>query len=270
MRDFYDRPVSPDRTPALFVAHGNPMNALGRTRFARFLRSWGEALPRPRAILCVSAHWEAPALTAGSAETPATLHDFWGFPDELFALRYPAPGDPALAVRAASLLGAAGMPCGTDAGRGLDHGAWAPLLLLFPRADVPVVQLSLVRRGRLDDLVSVGRALAPLRDEGVLLLGSGNLVHNLATADLHDETPPVEGWAAELDAWIAGRIRARDLDALAAFRERAPHGRLGHPTVEHFAPLLPVLAAAVPDEPVTFPFEGFEHATLSLRCVAVG
>src|SRR5262249_6407668 len=158
----------PPRMPAVFSAHGNPMNAIRENAFTRFLGTWRRDLPKPCAILVVSAHWEAPALACTGSERPPTIHDFYGFPDELYALRYPAPGDPRLAARVAALTGAS-----IDRERGLDHGAWAPLLKIFPGADVPVVQISLMARAPMERHLDVGRALAPLRDEGVLMLGSG-------------------------------------------------------------------------------------------------
>ncbi len=255
------------RMPVLFVAHGNPMNALGRTRFARFLAQWGPALPRPRAVLVISAHWERPSLRVTAAPQPETIHDFYGFPQELFAVRYPAPGDPGLAARVAELLAGAGLAVGAEPARGLDHGAWSPLRLLFPDADVPVVELSLLTGDDFTRHVAVGRPLAPLRDEGVLIVASGNLVHNLAAADLRREDAPAAAWSTAFDAWVKERLEAWDVDALAAFRLAGPHGGMAHPTSEHFTPLLVACGAADPRPAVGFPYEGFEHGTLSLRCV---
>lgn len=257
------------RLPVLFTAHGNPMNALGGTPLADFLAGWARDFPRPRAILMVSAHWQTRGLAVTAAARPETIHDFFGFPPALFALRYPAPGDPALAEDVRARLSAAGFPSRLDAARGLDHGAWAPLLFLFPRADVPVVQLSLPLGVPLGRLVDIGRALGPLRDEGVLVAGSGNLTHNLGTADLRARDLPVAGWARAFDAWVQERLDAWDLASLAAFDERAPQARLAHPTSEHYEPLLAVCGAAdaAPPPRVTAAFEGFEHATLSLRCL---
>lgn len=256
------------RLPVLFTAHGNPMNALGTTPFAAKLRAWSAGWPRPSAILCVSAHREEMPLSLTASEWPSTVHDFYGFPRALFELRYPAPGAPAVAGRAASLLAAAGLPARLDAAAGLDHGTWAPLLLALPAADVPVVQLSLPVRSRLQTCAAMGRALAPLRDEGVLLLGSGNLVHNLREADLSAVDLPVDPWAAEFDEWAAARISAGDVDALASPAE-APNARRAHPTLEHYAPVV-ACAAAAGDDGAAFPITGFEHANLSLRCVRWG
>jgi 4,5-DOPA dioxygenase extradiol len=256
-----------DRQPICFTAHGNPMNALGRTAFARFLIRWGADLPRPRALLVVSAHWEQARLQVTAAERPETIHGFYGFPQELYGLSYPAPGDPALAKRVQARLRGAGMEASLDPTRGLDHGAWAPLRGLVPAADLPVVQLSLLAGVPFPRHLEVGRALAPLRDEGVLILGSGNLVHNLATADLGQADLPPVAWAVAFDDWVRHGLDTWDLAALAEFAERAPYGGQAHPTAEHYLPLLVACGAADPRPRVSYPYEGFEHGSLSLRCV---
>jgi 4,5-DOPA dioxygenase extradiol len=243
------------------------MNALGGTPFAEFLTSWGRSLPRPAAILVVSAHWESRRLSVATTTTPETIHDFYGFPESLYALRYPAPGAPAAAERARDLLAEAGFDVTTDPRRGLDHGAWAPLRFVFPEADTPVFQVSLLSGVPLDRLVDVGRALAPLRDEDVLIIGSGNLVHNLRTADFDYRDRPPEPWVVEFDAWVKERLDAGNVTGLTRFRDLAPHGSLAHPTVEHYAPLLVACGASGPQPSATYPFEGFEHATISMRCV---
>jgi len=267
--------MSTERMPVVFSAHGNPMNAIRDNAFTRFLRSWAADLPRPRAILAISAHWEeARGIQVTGSERPRTIHDFFGFPGELFAIRYPAPGDPALARRALDLLSQAELTASIDSDRGIDHGVWSPLRRLYPDASIPVVQISLRSGVQMEAHIAAGEALAPLRDEGILILASGNLVHNLHTADLGLEDPPAESWAVEFDAWVASRLNAWDLASLGSFRERAPHGRLAHPTTEHYAPLLVAAGAAGATEPsrghprVTYPFEGFEHGTISMRCVA--
>ncbi len=256
------------RLPVLFAAHGSPMNALGTTRFAAMLRTWGAAWPKPSAILCVSAHREETPLSVTSGERPVTVHDFYGFPPALYALRYPAPGAPPVAGRAAAVLAAAGIPVRLDPAAGLDHGTWAPLLVALPEAAIPVVQLSLPARSRLDVCAAMGKALAPLRDEGILLLGSGNLVHNLREADLSAVELPVEPWAAEFDGWVAERILAGDVDALVSL-DGAPSARRAHPSLEHYAPVV-VCAAAAGGDAASFPVTGFEHASLSLRSVRWG
>ena len=241
-------PESSAPLPTLFLSHGSPMHALeaGATATGRAWRALGERLPRPRAILMASAHWETdvPALTG--AARPETIHDFRGFPAPLYEIRYPVPGAPELAARARDLLQAAGFEAGIDPARGLDHGAWAPLLYVFPRADVPVVQLSLqVERGPRHHL-ALGRALAPLAAEGVLVVGSGHLTHNLSEMRSLRDTGigPAAPYVAEFQEWVRALIEAHDYDTLADYRRRSPAGVRAHPTEEHFLPLFVALGAA--------------------------
>jgi 4,5-DOPA dioxygenase extradiol len=256
------RPTAP-LLPAGFVAHGAPFLAVNAARGAP-LRAWAASLPRPRAFLFVSAHFERAPLTIGAETARELLYDFTGFPPELYRVRYPAPGAPELAERVAALL-AHLAPLRSE--RPLDHGVWTPLVHLAPAADVPVLELSMPRPWSARELFELGRALAPLRAEGVWILGSGNLVHNLGRLD-PDEAPP-PAWAVEFDAWIADVLRRRDWDALIGYRERAPALRLAHPTEEHLRPLL-VAAGAGADGPVSFPVEGWEWGSLSRRCVQLG
>ncbi len=235
--------------PSLFVSHGSPTVALDPTPAHHFLRSLGERIGRPRATLCISAHWEttAPAVTASSQ--PPTIHDFGGFPDALYALRYPAPGDPELAAALIARLAAAGIEAGTDPDRGLDHGAWIPLLLMYPEADIPVLQLSVQTALGPRHHLALGAALAPLREEGVLVMGSGALTHNLADAlgrlragaTATGDPPP--DWAVAFDDWVREVVEGGDLEALADYRERAPFATTAHPTEEHFLPLFVAAAA---------------------------
>ncbi len=254
--------------PVAFTAHGNPMNALGHNPFSAALQRWSAALNGARAVVCVSAHWQSEGVWVTVAERPATIHDFWGFPEELNRLRYPAPGDPGLARRAASLLEESRFDCEEDPDRGLDHGAWAPLLFLRPSADVPVVQISLPLGIPLEDLVLLGQALSPLRRDGILILGSGNLVHNLAAADLRRKDAPVPSWAVDFDSWVEDALLAGDLEALAR-PHAAPGGAMAHPTLEHYAPLL-VCAGAAEGDKASFAHESFEHGTIGMRCVQFG
>lgn len=256
------------RQPALFVSHGAPLEALEREGpFARDLRRAVEGWPRPRAIAIVSAHWETPGgVKATAAARPELIYDFGGFPEELYRLRYPCPGDPALAARAVALLRAAGLAAATEPARGLDHGAWVPLLLGFPEADVPVVQISLPRHAQPQALAAHGAALSALRDEGVLLIGSGGAVHNLSRVSLGDPGGSADApWAREFDGWLAGRLAARDFAAVLAYRQNAPQSRLAVPTPEHFDPLLLVLGAAREGEAARTVHEGFTYGSLSMR-----
>lgn len=251
--------------PVLFTAHGSPVNALGCSAFARSLAEWGRQWPACRALLLVSAHWRAAQARLTGAARPETLHDFFGFPEELYELRYPAPGDPELARDVAGLLSRAGFAAAVDERRGLDHGAWAPLRAALPEAPVPVVQLSLLWDSPARH-VELGAALAPLRDQGVLIVGSGNLVHNLGTAVFEDPQAPVADWSREFDAWVAERLLAGDHAALADYRQQHRLGARSHPTDEHYLPALVAAGAGGPGARVSFPVQGFEHGTLSLRC----
>jgi 4,5-DOPA dioxygenase extradiol len=257
--------------PALFVSHDAPTVALEEDGWSAALRRVGAAEPRPRAVAVISAHWESGAsIAVGAAPRPRTIHDFGGFPRALYDIQYPASGEPALARTIADRLVAAGFPAGLDPGRGLDHGAWVPLRFLYPNAGVPVVPVSLPELPDVERLYRLGEALAPLRDEGVLLLGSGSLIHNLARIDMRDKARPPDAWARAFDAWMAERIAARDLPALARWREDAPHAAEAAPTSEHLDPLFGILGAARPGDAITPLFEGFHHGNLGMRSIHIG
>jgi 4,5-DOPA dioxygenase extradiol len=250
--------------PALFVGHGNPMNAIERNVFHLKWAALGKELPRPKAVLCVSAHWETRGACVTATQTPETIHDFYGFPKALFDVRYPAPGDPGLAHRVASLV--TGERVRLDPRRGLDHGAWSVLIAMYPDADVPVVQLGIdtSRPGR--HHYGLARALAPLRDEGVLVMGSGNVVHNLRLFDFRDPTP--RDWAMRADAEIRERIAGRDHDALMDYPERED-ARLAVPTPEHYLPLLYAIALQQGSETAEF-FNGRVQGSISMTSVLIG
>ncbi len=226
--------------PAVFVSHGAPTLAVEENDTTDFLKQLGRMLGKPRAVLCVSAHWNTGAPAVSAAERPRTIHDFGGFAEELYSISYPAPGAPTLAARVAELLGGSGIDCSVSAERGLDHGAWVPLRLLYPEADVPVAQLSI--QPQLDPIhhLRLGRALAPLRGEGVLLLATGSVTHNLSTL-APGGPPPV--WAREFDEWLFRKITRGEEDELLNYRSLAPHARLAHPTDEHLLPLFVALGA---------------------------
>lgn len=257
----------PNRLPVLFCAHGNPMNAVRGNAFTRFLKAWRRHIPRPRALLAVSAHWESGTPTLSAAPRPETLHDFHGFPQALYDIRYAVNGAPDVAERVQRLLTEAGVENRAYYQQGLDHGVWAPLLHLYPEADIPIAQLSLLAGVPLARQLEIGRLLAPLRSEGVLIFCSGNLVHNLATANLSRDDLPPEPWAVEADAWIKKQLDHWRLEALTRIREEIPDGQKAHPSLEHYAPLLIACGAAEPQPLVSYPYEGFEHGTISMRCV---
>lgn len=257
--------MTPAPMPVLFVGHGNPMNAVGDNRWSRAWKEMAAALPRPRAILAVSAHWYLPGTHVTGDERPRTIHDFGGFPDELYQVQYPAPGDAALAETVRQRLAAWDATTRTD--WGLDHGTWSVLRHMYPKADVPIVQLSIDARADPDTHWAIGAALAPLRDDGVLVAASGNLVHNLPSAfrkwRAGDER--TEGWATDFDQKTASAIEAHDGDRLrAALDDRL--GALAHPTPDHYLPVL-YGAAAAGDGEASFPVEGFDMGDVSMRCV---
>ena len=256
----------PPRMPVLFVGHGSPMNAIEDNEWSRGFRALAALLPRPRAILSVSAHWFVPGTFLGANERPETLHDFGGFPPALYAVQYPAPGDAALAHRVIGLLGAGRAAASTD--WGLDHGTWSVLLHLRPAADVPVVQLSIHEQLPPAAHLALGRALAPLRDEGVLVMGSGNLVHNLGYAmrSLRRGDLSTPAWASTFDADLARAIERHDLEFLVR-AGAGEAGRMSHPTPDHYLPLLYAAGAAGGPGPVSFPITGFDLGSLSMRSV---
>lgn len=243
---------SNERMPAIFAAHGAPV-LLDDAAWMGELAAWASAMPKPKSILMVSAHWEARPATLGATTPVPLVYDFYGFPEQYYRTVYPSPGAPALAARVRGLLKERGIAATDDPARGLDHGAYVPLVAMYPEADVPVLQLSMPR---LDpaELFALGRSLAPLRDEGVLVFGSGFLTHNMRYAF----RPGVPEWAREFDAWAEGAISSFDVDALLDFEKRAPAARTALPTWEHYAPLLVAAGAAAEAKPsVSFPITGW-------------
>ena len=236
-----------DRLPALFVSHGAPTLILEDVPARTFLKDLGRQYGNAGSVLCISAHWNLPGVRVTSVENPETIHDFYGFPQELYTIRYPAHGNPALAGKVARILVDQGIPCETDTVRGLDHGAWVPLKLMFPSADIPVVQLSIQRNLDPAFHVALGMALAGLRDEGVLILGSGGAVHPLGdpTASL-GEGAPTEPWAVEFNDWLTDAVTRGDRDRLIGYRALAPHAQRAHPYPDHYMPLLAAMGAAGP------------------------
>jgi len=259
--------------PSIFISHGSPMTALEETPARRFLEGLAAQVARPRAILCVSAHWESEQPTVSAAVSPETIHDFYGFPEPLYRLSYPAPGAPALAERVAALLTEAGLDCALDSDRGLDHGAWIPLLLAYPQADIPVTQLSIQHHLGPDHQLAVGRALAPLRREGVLILGSGALTHNLADVAQRrrqgrTEAPP-PAWAVGFEAWVDERVKRGAVDELVDYRRLAPEAETAHPRDEHFLPLLTAAGAGGGGRGETL-HSSFHLASLAMSAYAFG
>lgn len=249
--------------PSLFVAHGSPL-LLEDASWVGELRTWARALPRPTSVLVISAHWEQAPLTLGSVETAPLIYDFDGFPQRFYQQAYHAPGAPGLAQRIRSLM-AGVVPVASMPHRGLDHGAYVPLVAMFPDADIPVLQVSLPSLEP-QALLELGRRLAPLRKEGCLVMGSGFLSHNLALLRHYPEGLAPE-WAIAFDAWVADALARKDIDALLDYRQRAPSVAQALPTHEHFAPLFVALGAAAGPGAVSFPITGFAVGAMTRRSV---
>ena len=244
----------PGRMPAVYLGHGAPP-LLDDALWVAELAAWAEALPRPSAVLMVSAHWTQWPLALGATDAAVPLvYDFYGFPDRYYQVRYPAPPAPELARRVADLAGGE-RPVKFESSRGLDHGAYVPLVAMYPEADVPVLQVSLPSLDP-DALLELGGRLRPLRDEGVLIMGSGFMTHGLPFLREFVLDAPPPDWSRDFDQWVAAALERRDLAALAAFRD-VPSARYAHPTVEHFAPLFVALGAADPDASMATPIAGF-------------
>jgi 4,5-DOPA dioxygenase extradiol len=261
------------RMPTFFISHGSPMLAVVDSAARRFLAQLGPRLPAPSAVVVLSAHHDTSTTEVTAAAEPDTIHDFGGFPDELYRLRYPAPGSPELAREIVSLLQTAELPARLAPTRGLDHGAWIPLSLMFPRADVPVLQVSIDTGRSPQQHFALGRALRALRDANTLVLGSGGATHNLAAyaraRGRTDDSAPPE-WVEAFNEWIAGAVVARRLEDLFRFAERAPYAAQNHPTAEHFLPLFVTLGAAYDDEPGVRIHASYDRGLLSLDAYAFG
>ncbi len=258
------------RQPTLFLSHGSPMHAVEAGAVGAAWAALGRSLARPRAILLASAHWETSVPMLTGNPQPETIHDFGGFPPELYKLRYPAPGAPELATQAVALLKSAELTAGVDGCRGLDHGAWVPLRWMYPQADVPVVQVSLQPGLGTAHHVRLGRALAPLADDNVLIVGSGHTTHNLRDWMSGARRQEPLRYAEAFAGWVGARLEARDTDALIAYREQAPEALRAHPTEEQFLPLLVAWGAARPDAHVERVVEGFEAGALALDSYVFG
>lgn len=257
-----------ERIPAIFFGHGNPMNALFQNAWTEGWADIGRSIPRPKAILCLSAHWYVPAVAVTAMQQPKTIHDFGGFPRELFEYQYPAPGSPELAARVREIIGGDVL---ADEGRwGLDHGTWSVLCHVFPDADVPVVQLSIDETQPAEFHYQLGRRLAPLRDEGVLVIASGNIVHNLHTYAWGRRDAEPFDWALRFEETARSLIAAGDHRPLIDYESLGRDATLSAPTPDHYLPLLYVLGAAGEGDEVSFPIDGFDGGSISMTCVRIG
>ena len=253
------------RMPTIFFGHGNPMNALEENRYTKAWREIGQSIPRPTAIVAISAHWYLPATLVTAMEQPRTIHDFGGFPKELYAVRYGAKGDVKLASRLTKLLGA-----NEDHQWGLDHGTWSVLCHVFPNADVPVVQLSIDETQPPKFHYDLGTRLAPLREEGILIIGSGNLVHNLHTYAWGRHPAEPFDWAVRFEKQARDMLLAGNDEPLIDYESLGRDAILSAPTPDHYLPLLYVMGARSKDDAVAFPVEGIDGGSVSMLTVRLG
>lgn len=254
--------------PAIFVGHGNPMNAITQNAYTAGWAAIGASVPRPRAVLAVSAHWYIPGCGVTVNAEPTTIHDFGGFPTELYAVQYPAPGSPELARRVKELLSSPEVSL--DEGWGLDHGTWSVLIHMFPRADIPVVQLAIDERQPPRFHYELGKRLAPLREEGVLVVGSGNLVHNLHSYAWGRDGVNAYDWAVRFEQQARELLLAGEDATLVAYEGLGRDAMLSVPTPDHYLPLLYVLGLRRGDEPISFPVEGVDGGSVSMLAVRIG
>ncbi len=254
--------------PAIFVGHGNPMNALLKNEYTEAWRNIGQTIPTPKKILCISAHWYIPSTAVTISDAPRTIHDFGGFPKELYQVSYPSPGDPQLASQVQQLLS----PVSTyaDPDWGLDHGTWSVLCHIYPQADIPVVQLSIDETQPPSFHFELGRKLAPLREQDVLILGSGNLVHNLHAYAWGRHVPEPYDWATRFEQRARQLMMAAEYSPLIHYESLGKDALLSVPTPEHYLPLLYVLGTGKQNETVTFPVEGIDGGSVSMLSVQIG
>ncbi len=256
--------------PTLFLSHGSPMHALQAGKAGEVWAALAAALPKPKAVLMVTAHWETNLPMFSGNASPSMIYDFGGFPDALYKIQYAAPGEPDVAARAQALLKDAGFTAGVDGCRGFDHGTWVPLLKMYPDADVPIVQLSVQTAMNPRHHFEVGRALAPLTKEGVLIVGSGHLTHNLRDWMMSRGQTAHAAYAVKFQAWVYQHLATHDVDALTHYRDQAPEALRAHPTEEHFLPLFVALGAAGEDAKVQRVFDGFEGSALAMDAYRFG
>ena len=270
MPDEGPRVAEEERMPVVFVGHGSPMNLIEDNQWSRGFRAVGKQLPRPEKILAISAHWFVDGTLLTVEDSPRTIHDFSGFPEALYAIEYPAPGSPALAQRIGSVIGTERVSLTTE--WGLDHGTWSVLRWMYPEADIPVVQLSIDRRLDPSDHLEIGKRIAVLRDEAVLILASGNITHNLQDAfkNMRDGRTDTPDWAERFDEATSNAVAEHDIAGLLALWPDSDDGRRAHPTPDHWLPVLYAYGASRSDDSVTFPASGFDLGSLSMRSILFG
>ena len=258
------------RLPTLYVSHGSPMLAITDTPAHRFLAHVAADLPRPETILVVSAHWTTRAPAVGTAAKPPMIYDFGGFDAKLYSMTYPAPGAPEVSRRAARLLNAAGLAAGEDEGRGYDHGVWVPLQIMYPEADIPVAQVSMQPLADARHHYALGRALAPLRDEGVLIVASGSMTHNLRALERDNLEGPPPPWVTGFTDWMHDKLTTGDREAVLDAIDIAPGAEANHPYDDHLLPLFVALGATEPGEPVRRLHSSYEYGVLAMDTYRFG
>lgn len=257
-----------ERLPVVFIGHGNPMNALWDNDFTRSLQRLGKDLPRPQTILCISAHWMTEGTWITSAPHPRTIHDFFGFPQELFDIQYPSPGQPEMAEHILTSVQGPRIHPDPDMW-GIDHGTWAVLKHMYPQADIPVLQLSLYMSKSPDYHYELGKLLRQFRSQGVLIIGSGNIVHNLNVL-IRSEFPKPYDWAIEFDEWVKNQLESRSYRTLVNQAHSTQAGKLSIPSWDHWYPLLYTLGASDNKDELTFSYEGIDNGSISMRCFTLG
>lgn len=257
-----------ERMPVLFIGHGSPMNAIETNEFTQTLVSLSEKVPRPRAILCVSAHWMTEGTWVTAMDRPKTIHDFYGFPKALFDIQYPAPGAPEIATLIRETVQRPSIVSDKETW-GLDHGSWSVLRHMYPKADIPVLEMSVYMEQTAEYHLQLGEKLRPLRDQGILIVGSGNIVHNLQQLSWESSAAPYP-WAIEFDQWSKQRLESRDFKSLATQYLKTEAGKLSVPSNDHYFPLFPVLGASDNKDEMQFEYGGIQNSSISMRAVSFG
>lgn len=255
------------KMPAIFIGHGSPLNAVADNDFTQTLNRLGQSLPRPKSILSISAHWITNGTKITSHASPKTIHDFFGFNRELYEILYPAPGNPQLAFRIAEKISSQLTFVGLSHEWGLDHGTWIPLRHMYPEANIPVIQLSLNLNESPSFHFQLGKLLRELRNEGVLIIGSGNIVHNIPMMNWNDDSSALP-WAQEFDQWVVDQISQRKYSSLLNDFMKHTHSQLSVPTMEHFLPLLHILGASSEDDQMTIEYQKIKNATISMTTIS--
>ncbi len=274
MADSKEKKTQIAKMPVLFIGHGSPLNIISKNSYTDSLTKLAKDLPLPRAVMVISAHWLTDGTYVGCMPKPRTIYDFYGFPDELYRIRYPGPGSPEYAELVSKLVRSVRVKC--DMGWGLDHASWAVLKHMYPKADIPVFEMSLHYSFNewhprpLQYHYDLAAEMAELRKNGVLIIGSGNIVHNLGLIDFHNTDARPYDWAMEFDNWVKSNLINRNHEDLLNFQKMGQSARLAVPTLDHYLPMIYAIALQEKNEPLTFTHEGFQNGSISMRCFRIG